>query len=98
MVSVFLYLLLSLKKIFLSGAKGNAEDGKQFILKKYLACNPDPERQCYSHFTTATGLLRTHFCFLFQTFFLSDTENIKLVFCAVKDTILQAALKEFNLG
>ncbi|KAL5285804.1 GNAQ.2 family protein [Megaselia abdita] len=63
------------------GAKGNAEDGKQFILKKYLACNPDPERQCYSHFTTAT-----------------DTENIKLVFCAVKDTILQAALKEFNLG
>lgn len=27
-----------------------------------------------------------------------DTENIKLVFCAVKDTIMQAALKEFNLA
>lgn len=29
---------------------------------------------------------------------LSDTENIKLVFCAVKDTIMQTALKEFNLA
>jgi len=28
----------------------------------------------------------------------ADTENIKLVFCAVKDTIMQAALKEFNLA
>lgn len=27
-----------------------------------------------------------------------DTENIKLVFCAVKDTIMQTALKEFNLA
>lgn len=27
-----------------------------------------------------------------------DTENIKLVFCAVKDTIMQSALKEFNLA
>lgn len=29
---------------------------------------------------------------------LKDTENIKLVFCAVKDTIMQSALKEFNLA
>ncbi|XP_069686920.1 guanine nucleotide-binding protein G(q) subunit alpha isoform X5 [Periplaneta americana] len=28
----------------------------------------------------------------------TDTENIKLVFCAVKDTIMQNALKEFNLA
>ncbi|XP_043591671.1 guanine nucleotide-binding protein G(q) subunit alpha isoform X6 [Bombus pyrosoma] len=28
----------------------------------------------------------------------NDTENIKLVFCAVKDTIMQTALKEFNLA
>ncbi|XP_076297223.1 G protein alpha q subunit isoform X5 [Lasioglossum baleicum] len=28
----------------------------------------------------------------------TDTENIKLVFCAVKDTIMQTALKEFNLA
>lgn len=28
----------------------------------------------------------------------SDTENIKLVFCAVKDTIMQSALKEFGMA
>ncbi|XP_071443642.1 G protein alpha q subunit isoform X1 [Hetaerina americana] len=28
----------------------------------------------------------------------TDTENIRLVFCAVKDTIMQNALKEFNLA
>ena len=28
----------------------------------------------------------------------ADTENIKLVFCAVKDTIMQAALKEFGMN
>jgi guanine nucleotide-binding protein G(q) subunit alpha len=27
-----------------------------------------------------------------------DTENIKLVFCAVKDTIMQTALREFGMG
>jgi len=29
--------------------------------------------------------------------FLSDTENIRFVFAAVKDTILQLNLKEYNL-
>ena len=29
---------------------------------------------------------------------ITDTENIKLVFCAVKDTIMQAALKEFGMA
>ena len=29
---------------------------------------------------------------------LSDSENIKLVFCAVKDTIMQAALAEFGMN
>jgi len=33
-----------------------------------------------------------------NNFFISDTENIKLVFCAVKDTIMQTALKEYNLA
>ncbi|XP_063360489.1 G protein alpha q subunit-like [Cydia amplana] len=63
------------------GPKQDAQKAMDFILQKFLAENPDPDRQCYSHFTTAT-----------------DTENIKLVFCAVKDTIMQAALKEFNLA
>ncbi|XP_066138652.1 G protein alpha q subunit [Euwallacea fornicatus] len=63
------------------GAKQDHIAAREYILKVYLRENPDPERQCYSHFTTAT-----------------DTENIKLVFCAVKDTIMQSALKEFNLA
>ncbi|XP_050297802.1 G protein alpha q subunit-like [Anthonomus grandis grandis] len=63
------------------GPKQDHISAREFILKGYLKENPDPERQCYSHFTTAT-----------------DTENIKLVFCAVKDTIMQSALKEFNLA
>lgn len=29
--------------------------------------------------------------------FVSDTENIRFVFAAVKDTILQLNLKEYNL-
>lgn len=28
---------------------------KDYILKKFLAENPDPDKTCYSHFTTATG-------------------------------------------
>lgn len=36
--------------------------------------------------------------FVFLCFKSIDTENIKLVFCAVKDTIMQNALKEFNLA
>lgn len=41
-----------------------------------------------------------HACILTEWIFLllTDTENIKLVFCAVKDTIMQTALKEFNLA
>lgn len=39
-------------------------------------------------------LLISHNC----SYNKSDTENIKLVFCAVKDTIMQSALKEFNLA
>ncbi|XP_058791378.1 G protein alpha q subunit isoform X5 [Phymastichus coffea] len=63
------------------GPKQQHEPAREYILAGYLACNPDPDRMCYSHYTVAT-----------------DTENIKLVFCAVKDTIMQSALKEFNLA
>ena len=41
-----------------------------------------------------TSFYLFYFCFYFST----DTENIKLVFCAVKDTLMQNALKEFNLN
>ena len=33
-----------------------------------------------------------------DVFYATDTENIKLVFCAVKDTLMQNALKEYNLA
>jgi guanine nucleotide-binding protein G(q) subunit alpha len=33
-----------------------------------------------------------------EIYIWTDTENIKLVFCAVKDTIMQTALKEYNLA
>lgn len=39
------------------GPKLDPEPVKQFILNRYLACNSDPDRMCYSHFTTATGVL-----------------------------------------
>ncbi|XP_046453292.1 guanine nucleotide-binding protein G(q) subunit alpha isoform X2 [Daphnia pulex] len=63
------------------GPKQDHVSAREYILKMYMAMNPDPDRSCYSHFTVAT-----------------DTENIKLVFCAVKDTIMQTALKEYNLA
>ena len=61
----------------------------------YVDLNPDSDKIIYSHFTCATGkdLLRSieeEFCSL-------DTENIRFVFAAVKDTILQLNLKEYNL-
>lgn len=39
-----------------TGPKQQDKPAKEFVLKLYMACNPDPERQCYSHFTTATGV------------------------------------------
>lgn len=44
-----------------------------------------------------------YFCFdtiineIFLFFLIADTENIRFVFAAVKDTILQLNLKEYNL-
>lgn len=40
----------------LTGPKQDHIAAREFILKKYLNENPDPERMCYSHFTVATGL------------------------------------------
>uniref|UniRef100_A0A6P7G0Q8 Guanine nucleotide-binding protein subunit alpha n=1 Tax=Diabrotica virgifera virgifera TaxID=50390 RepID=A0A6P7G0Q8_DIAVI len=39
------------------GAKQDHIGAREYILKLYLRENPDPERSCYSHFTTATGLV-----------------------------------------
>ncbi|KAL1140099.1 hypothetical protein AAG570_000031 [Ranatra chinensis] len=37
------------------GPKQDHISAREFILKVYLSTNPDPDRMCYSHFTTATG-------------------------------------------
>lgn len=62
------------------GPKQDYFAAQEFILKKYLKENTNPDRTIYSHFTTAT-----------------DTENIKLIFYAVKDTILQNALEAVRI-
>ncbi|KAK3911936.1 G protein alpha q subunit [Frankliniella fusca] len=128
------------------GPKCDHVAAREFILKGYLALNPDPDRMCYSHFTCATGLapnsllflkllaLDEKFHFALSLYFracgpqkdaiaareyilrmfvelnpdtekiiyshftcATDTENIRFVFAAVKDTILQSNLKEYNL-
>ncbi|KAL7288644.1 hypothetical protein TKK_0017377 [Trichogramma kaykai] len=98
------------------GPKQQHEPAREFILKGYLVCNPDPDRTCYSHFTTATGPQRDATMareFILRMFVdlnpdsekiiyshftcATDTENIRFVFAAVKDTILQSNLKEYNL-
>ncbi len=76
---------------------------REFILKMYIDLNPDNDKIIYSHFTCATGTAQFFFHFLLILFHLqffklkTDTENIRFVFAAVKDTILQLNLKEYNL-
>lgn len=66
------------------GERGNAEQAKEFILRMYLSLNPQPEQ----------GDAKTIYSHYTQA---TDTENIRFVFAAVKDTILQLNLKEYNL-
>uniref|UniRef100_A0A914R8J0 Uncharacterized protein n=1 Tax=Parascaris equorum TaxID=6256 RepID=A0A914R8J0_PAREQ len=68
----------------------------------FVDLNPDADKIIYSHFTCATGMfdlpysfsILCHGVFLCSKYF-SDTENIRFVFAAVKDTILQHNLKEY---
>ena len=98
----FLYLLST-------GPQKDAIAAREFILRMFVDLNPDTEKIIYSHFTCATGdeliyIFIYFFIFLLHAPFheqqqsITDTENIKLVFCAVKDTIMQAALKEFGMA
>lgn len=45
------------------GPKQDDKSAREYICKLYLACNPDPDRSCYSHFTTATGVFETNLIF-----------------------------------
>ncbi|XP_031633523.1 G protein alpha q subunit isoform X2 [Contarinia nasturtii] len=51
------------------GPKQEDKPAKEFVLKLYMACNPDPDRSCYSHFTTATGVSEM------KEFFFSFSQN-----------------------
>ena len=77
----------------ITGPQKDAIAAREFILRMFVDLNPDTEKIIYSHFTCATGDN-----FLLFSLLHADTENIKLVFCAVKDTIMQAALKEFGMA
>ncbi|XP_078054360.1 guanine nucleotide-binding protein subunit alpha-14-like [Mustelus asterias] len=61
------------------GARGNAEDARNFILEMYLRQVEDG-RKIYSHFTCAT-----------------DTDNIRKVYMAVRDTVLFGILRDLDL-
>lgn len=39
-----------------TGPKQEGKSAMEYVLKLYMAANPDPDRSCYSHFTTATGV------------------------------------------
>lgn len=53
--AIWTLLTLTVKWNRLKGPKNDHVAAREFILKMYLAQNPDPDRQCYSHFTVATG-------------------------------------------
>lgn len=64
------------------GPKCDAKEAREFILKMFLELNPDPD----------TKTVYSHFTCA------TDTENIRFVFAAVKDTILQWNLHDYNLA
>lgn len=79
----------------------DANQAREFILKMFVMLNPDSEKIIYSHFTCATGKIKesdeNQLKLILNPFPNLDTENIRFVFAAVKDTILQLNLKEYNL-
>ena len=64
------------------GPLRDAIAAREFILRMFVDLNPDTEKTIYSHFTCATN---------------ADAENIRFVFAAVKDSILQQNRKEYKL-
>ena len=86
-----------------AGPQKDAITAREFILRMFVDLNPDTDKIIYSHFTCATGntdAVSFHMRCLWDLIvflFFPDTENIRFVFAAVKDTILQLNLKEYNL-
>ncbi|XP_051981389.1 guanine nucleotide-binding protein G(q) subunit alpha-like [Xyrauchen texanus] len=64
------------------GVQRDSHAAREFILKMFVDLNPDSRIQ---------KIMYSHFTCA------TDTENIRFVFAAVKDSILQFTLKEYNL-
>jgi hypothetical protein len=78
-----------------SGPRQDAQAGKDFIKNMFLNMNPDPKRIIFSHYTCATGrVLGGHGTANMNNL---ETDDIRFVFDAVKDSILIQYLKEINL-
>lgn len=56
------------------GPKLDHKPAREYICKRYLDCNADPDRMCYSHFTVATGVN----CFLNSSLRQQNTQHITL--------------------
>lgn len=70
MIAYFTICVLFNDEYFCKGPKQDHIAAREFVLKKYLKENPDPERSCYSHFTTATGCFK-HNNSIASTFYAS---------------------------
>lgn len=75
-----------------TGPKQQDKPVKEFILKLYMVCNPDPERQCYSHFTTATGVFNIHRC---EPFVVRPYRALLIFPCAVFIHVIMAKIVAF---
>ena len=67
--------------MYITGPKGDPETAKEFILGMFQSVNPDPDNR----------RIFPHFT---QA---TDTENIKRVFEAVREHVLEQNLKDYNL-
>lgn len=109
LVVLFCYI----NRFIISGPKGDAIAARKFVSQMFLDLNPDARKTIYYHFTCATGIntiwniqsfliimgleLRVRNLIIHFYFILTDTENIRIVFDGVKDTILRRHLEGIGL-
>ena len=74
-------MLKDLKRFQFSGPEKDAIAAREYIYEMFVNLNPDPEKKS----------IYSHFTCA------TDTENIRHVFAAVRDTILKINMEEYNL-
>jgi GTPase SAR1 family protein len=85
-----------------SGPDGDFDAAVKFITEQFVKLNESNRKQVYPHVTCATGTLRSRLVFLYIHFLIAlssstDTNNVRVVFAAVKDIILNTALRRSGL-